>query len=569
VIKLKFTIYIAKFVFWLFNEKKLSKPLIEIMKHFLLFFLLISSSILMAQKESSYLSGNFQNNTNFFLRDSLVGTPSTPQYDYQFIGSETWLNLYYNRAGFDIGVRFDLYKNSNLPNPANSRSFVGLGNAYIRKRFKKMDITVGHIYDQIGTGTIFRAFEERPLAIDNSLLGARVIYDLSDDWRIKVFSGQQKNALDNDLERYPTTYKSAINGASIDGYWSPSDTSDLSFAPGVGIVNRTLDEQTIQQIRANMVTGLPDDRFTPNYNTYAFSLFNTLQYKNFSWYFEGSYKTAEAISDPISSVGYVNKPGSVLYSSFGYSTKGFGLTVQGKRTDYFDFRVTPNETLNRGLITFIPPMTRTNTYRLTARYNAATQFLGEQAAMFDISYAPTRKQSYLLTLSNITDLSGDLLYREAYLEATFKGKRSKWQSTSGLQLQQYNQELYEIKPNAPLVETIVPFTEFIYRINRKHSFRIEAQYMDTDEDLGSWGFALFEYNISPSWSFSVSDMVNTAPTKTDDIVHYPTFFVAYNTGPHRFTGAYVKQVQGVVCTGGVCRFEPAFSGFRLTATSSF
>jgi hypothetical protein len=532
-------------------------------------FFAMSTTLLFGQSEASYLSGNFQNNTNFFMRDSLIGAANTPQYDYQFVGSETWLNLYYNRAGFDIGVRFDVYKNSNLPNPLNSRSFVGIGNGYIRKKFERLDVTVGHIYDQIGTGTIFRAFEERPLAIDNSLLGARLIYKLSDDWQFKAFSGQQKNNLDTDSDRYPETYKSIINGASIEGFWSPSDSSALSFAPGIGVVNRTLDEQTMQLIRANMVSGLPEERFTPNYNTYAFTFFNNLQYKNFSWYLEASYKTPEAISDSASSVGYVNKAGSVVYSSFSYSTKGISVTLQGKRTDYFEFRTTPNETLNRGLVTFIPPMARANTYRLTARYNAATQFLGEQAVMLDLSYSPNRKQNYLLTVSNITDLDGNILYREAYLEAAFKGKKNKWNLTSGLQMQEYNQELYEQKPNVPNVRTVVPFVEFGYRISRTHSFRTELQYMQTEQDFGAWAFALFEYNISPSWSFSVSDMLNTVPTKYDKMKHYPTVFVAYNTGQHRFTAAYVKQVQGVVCTGGVCRLEPAFSGVRVSMTSSF
>jgi hypothetical protein len=539
------------------------------MKHYLLFLLLfISLSLTAQEEETSYLSGNFQNNTNFFMRDSTIGAANTPQYDYQFVGSESWMNLYYNRAGFDIGVRFDLYKNSNLPNPVNSRSLVGIGNAYARKKFNNLDITVGHIYDQIGTGTIFRAFEERPLAIDNSLLGARLIYDFGDNWRIKAFTGQQKGSLDSE-GKYPDTYKSVINGASVEGFWKYSDTSELTLAPGFGILNRTLDEQTMQLIRANIGAGVPDDRFTPSYNSLAATFFNTLQYKKISWYVEASYKTAEAIADAESSVGYVNKPGSVIYSSLGYSTKGLGVTLQGKRTDYFDFRVSPNETLNRGLITFIPPMTRTNTYRLTARYNAATQFLGEQSALLDISYAPSRKQSFTLTLSNITDLNGTLLYREGYLDATFKGKKNKWQSISGLQIQQYNQDLYEQKPGVPMVQTFVPFTEFIYRISRKHSFRAELQYMETHQDYGSWGFALFEYNISPGWSFSVSDMINTVPKKTDKVKHYPVIFVGYNTGPHRFTMAYVKQVEGVVCTGGVCRFEPAFSGVRFTATSSF
>lgn len=540
------------------------------MKHYLLLvsFLCVSITLSAQEEETSYISGNFQNNTNFFMRDSTIGASGTPQYDYQFVGSETWMNLYYNRAGFDIGVRFDIYKNSNLPNPINSRSFVGIGNMYARKKIKGFDITVGHIYDQIGSGTIFRAFEERPLAIDNALLGARVMYDISDDWQIKAFTGQQKGSLDSDGS-YPDTYKSVINGAGVEGYWAPSETSDWSFAPGAGIMNRTLDEQSMQLIRANISSGAPADRFTPSYNTLASTIYNTLQYKKISWYAEASYKTAEAVSDPESSVGYINTDGSVLYSSLGYSTKGFGITLQGKRTEFFDLRTTPNETLNRGLITFIAPMARTNTYRLTARYNAATQFLGEQAAILDVSYSPSRKQSYSLTLSNITNLEGDLLYREGYFDASFKGKKNKWKSISGIQYQVYNQELYEQKPGVENVQSIVPFTEFIYRVSRKHSLRVEAQYMHTEQDFGSWAFGLFEYNISPGWSFSVSDMVNVAPKKGTKIKHYPTLFVGYNTGPHRFTLSYVKQVEGVVCTGGVCRFEPAFSGVRFAATSSF
>ena len=166
-------------------------------------------------------------------------------------------------------------------------------------------------------------------------------------------------------------------------------------------------------------------------------------------------------------------------------------------------------------------------------------------------------------------MDGTLLYREGYFEATFKGKKNKWQSISGIQYQLYNQDLYEQKPGVPNVQSIVPFSEFIYRISQTHSFRIEAQYMKTQQDYGSWAFALFEYNISPGWSLSVSDMVNTVPKKSNHIKHYPTLFVAYNTDAHRFTFAYVKQVEGVVCTGGVCRYEPAFSGIRFNVTSSF
>ena len=40
------------------------------------------------------------------------------------------------------------------------------------------------------------------------------------------------------------------------------------------------------------------------------------------------------------------------------------------------------------------------------------------------------------------------------------------------------------------------------------------------------------------------------PTKTDKI-HYPTLGVVYSNGANRFSLRYVKQVEGVVCSGGI------------------
>jgi hypothetical protein len=36
-----------------------------------------------------------------------------------------------------------------------------------------------------------------------------------------------------------------------------------------------------------------------------------------------------------------------------------------------------------------------------------------------------------------------------------------------------------------------------------------------------------------------------------------------------FGVSYVKQVEGIVCTGGVCRYEPAFNGVRLNLQARF
>jgi hypothetical protein len=36
-----------------------------------------------------------------------------------------------------------------------------------------------------------------------------------------------------------------------------------------------------------------------------------------------------------------------------------------------------------------------------------------------------------------------------------------------------------------------------------------------------------------------------------------------------YTFGYLKQQQGVNCSGGICRLEPAFSGVRFTVSTNF
>ncbi|MBK8557085.1 MAG: hypothetical protein IPL65_15525 [Lewinellaceae bacterium] len=54
-----------------------------------------------------------------------------------------------------------------------------------------------------------------------------------------------------------------------------------------------------------------------------------------------------------------------------------------------------------------------------------------------------------------------------------------------------------------------------------------------------------------------------------DGLHYPTVGVVYTLKATRFSLAYVKQVEGINCAGGICRYEPTFNGVRLQLNSSF
>src|SRR5690606_15582175 len=102
---------------------------------FLCFFGL--ETALLAQ-EQGILSGNLEANGNFFMRDSLIGADNTPQYDNELFGADAWLQLNYSYQGFDVGLRFDMFHNSNLLNPLDSYSDQGIGRWYIHKKINKL-----------------------------------------------------------------------------------------------------------------------------------------------------------------------------------------------------------------------------------------------------------------------------------------------------------------------------------------------------------------------------------------------------------------------------------------------
>lgn len=531
------------------------------------------------------LTGDFETQNSFFIRDPVIGAANTPQYDRQKFGTNNWLTLNYNIMGFDIGIRFDAYYNSNLIDPLDSYSALGLGRWHIRKEIFGLDITAGYFYDQIGNGTIFRAYNERYLPIDNAIVGGRLIYRINENWQAKAFVGQQKK-VEKQVNLFEN-YQPIIAGAAIDGFIPIGEgDNQLTLTPGAGAIRRTLDDVSMNQVATDIGTYNPVDTFTPVYTTYAFSVYNTLVWKGLTWYVEGAYKTEEAVRtlEPV----LENKAGYNIFTTLGYSTKGFSILGQYKRTDHFIFRTSPLQTLTRGMIAYLPPMARQNTYRLSARYNAATQDVGEQAVQLDVTFVPIpKKLTFNFNFSNIAtiDPTADmedgttrnndfgfgseafLLYREANLNSLWKINK-KMKLILGFQFQQYNQERYEQKPGVPMVTTFVPYAEFRLRMKKRKSLRIELSYMHTEQDYGSWAFVLAEFNVK-SFSFWASAMINTMPIRYENVEVFYEFGASYRMKANKFELSYKRQVEGIVCTGGVCRYQPAFNGLQLNVISSF
>jgi hypothetical protein len=231
------------------------------------------------------------------------------------------------------------------------------------------------------------------------------------------------------------------------------------------------------------------------------------------------------------------------------------------------------------MIAYLPPMSRQNTYRLTARYNAATQEVGEEAVQLDVTWVPIpKKLTFNINFSNIMALDtipeavakeeeAKLLYREINGNGTWKINK-KMKLIAGLQFQQYNQDRYEQKPGVPMLTAITPYAEMRFRFKKRRSFRFELSYMHTEQDYGSWAFALAEFSAKKVTLWA-STMVNTLPTQYENIQVFYEFGANYTYHSNRFEIAYKRQVEGIVCTGGVCRYQPAFNGVQLNITSSF
>lgn len=548
-----------------------------------LFLLLSTYALAQEDKNKGEFSGNFQTTNQFYVRDSAIGATTT-QYQREKSSTDAWLQLNYKISGYHFTARFDMFNNSPLLNPQEAYTRSGLNFWAVTKTMDNLDITAGFFYDQFASGMVFRAYEDRNLGLDFAVQGARVRWKPTENTTIKAFTGLQKFRFD----LRPVVLK----GFNAEHNFEIAD--GISTEVGTSFVNRTIDQNTMNVIAATINNYELSNRFIPKYNVYVYNVYNTLRYKNLSLYTEYAYKTPEATVNPFNGLMESHR-GNVLLTSLSYSTKGLGINAMYRYIDRFSFRTSPLENLNLGMIAYLPSITRQNVYRLLARYNAFTQEFGENGLQLDISYKPKSLKKYGTQFNFNTSLATGLnnfkgntinplnhaadsnrYFREFYFEAQHRFTK-KLKMNLGYQNINYNQQLFEAKPGVPYVMVHTVFGEATYKFTKAQSMRFEWQYLSTKGDLGSFVNGQIEYNIAPHYSFSFGDMVNISPGylnkpaggKKFEIVHYWNVFGAYTYKSSRFTAGYIRQVEGVNCTGGVCRVEPAFSGARLTFTTNF
>ena len=143
------------------------------MKH-ILFLLLLAGTAMpnLCAQDKGHLTGGLESNSIYYVKDSKLGDESSVYPDDHF-GSNNYLKLDYIRGKFTAGVQlegfFPALQGYDIGNYGDKKAFLGV--KYVSWQDDNFGFRVGDIFEQFGSGMIFRSFEDRTLGINNSIEG--------------------------------------------------------------------------------------------------------------------------------------------------------------------------------------------------------------------------------------------------------------------------------------------------------------------------------------------------------------------------------------------------------------
>ena len=547
------------------------------------------------------LKGNFQTEGLVGQLDSVIGAT---EYNGPYV-SNSYLDLALSSQYVTAGARLELL-HAPLPGFEDNFAGGGLPNVFVTGRYKWFEATVGNVYDQFGSGLIFRAYEDRPLGVDNSLRGARFVLTPYKGIRFKALGGMQRKYFNYGMDNaFGFDFsQGAVMGAdlelNIDEWSKAMQEGGYNLLFGASYVSKYDPDEVIQ----------PSPLYKLNLPQFVGAGDVRLRFQKGGWnaLVEYAYKA----NDPSADNGYIYKPGTAAMMSLSYSERGMSFLLQAKRSENMSFRSDRTGSGIGGFINHMPAFSMTHTYALAAMYPYATQYgtpsaRGEWAFQAEARYTFKRKTtmggkygtSFRLNGTYIRGIKADPIevnatgtlqgtngytspffamgddtyYLDVHLE--FAKKITKTFSMTALYMfQQYNQAVVEGHgfessfkgaKVADIVNSHIAIAELKYKPSKNIGMRGELQYLFTRQDRGQWVYALYEISLFQQAMIEVSDLYNIDETKQ----HYYKVAASYNWGTHRVQLAYGRTRAGYNCSGGVCRYVPASKGLSLSYSVSF
>lgn len=526
-----------------------------------------------------HVTGNIQLDGQISHADSVIGAADVPEK----LLMNARADILYTNGNFSAGLRFEAYQNPMLGFNSKYQG-QGIANYFAAYNGDKLSVTMGNFYEQFGSGMILRAYEDRYLGVDNSLLGLNVTLRPIEGVTLKALAGKQRYYWE-----YGNGIVRGIDGeVNFNSIIKSMAESKFRLTMGAGFVSKYEPDQTISY------TGNSAFRLKLPLNVGAGAIRADINYGNWSLQAEYAHKG----QDPSIMNEFIYREGDALMLNATYSQKGFSANLQAKRVDNMSFKSVRTESGEMLYINYIPAITKQHTYAFLSMYPYATQTTGEMGLQADVMYK-IKKETLLggkygtdihLNGAIITGIdtnriggdgtlgytsdwfkTGDLYYADASLEVAKKlSSKLKLTCTYGYQI--FNPIVEGHEGN--LHHNHILVGDLTWKIDKKNVLRFEAEWMGSDSKYdkniddkrcGDWIMGLVEYNFTSAWFVSVSDQY----AYRDGVGNYYNISVGYNHGATRMQLGYGKQREGLLCIGGVCRQVPASNGLTFSLTTSF
>ncbi|MBO7322032.1 MAG: hypothetical protein J6U51_00395 [Bacteroidales bacterium] len=513
----------------------------------------LSSFALFAQDDKGQFSASYETNTTYYLKDDAVKA-ITPD---GRMGSNNYLKFDYTKGGFSIGGQLEAY----LPpiigyfgGPTGEQgSMFYRYDVYASFVRKGWDIRFGSLYEQFGSGILFRTYEDRTLGINNALQGVRVGYTFGDFLTIKGIYGRVR-----DYDKYTN---SMVSGADLNfsiSRLAKMENFELTVAASV------LDKY-------ESYGAFADESLKPH--TLGYSARLQMGYEGFQ--LSGEYVSRQA--DPAFYNHHDTTGTQSIQVDFGYSGNGFGGLVSFRKLQnpfFQGLRDQQENLLSYTYINYVPALTQQHTYSL-ATMNPYTPQADELGGQVDLFYNFKKNTAiggkkgmkihgnFSTYYGGVYDMytgaygASELLFRDLTLDV------ERWFGKDLKMILYYTWQTFNPKTTGKdtrLWNSHTVVADLTYKINRKNSVRLELQHLYTKEDHKNWAAALIEYNLAPRWSITVQDMWNYGDTKH----HYINGSVSYSYNKVRCALNAGRFKEGYLCSGGVCRMTPAYTGFNLS-----
>jgi hypothetical protein len=461
---------------------------------------------------------------------------------------ENWLNADYTRGPVTAGLRYVAFS---PPDPAvfdQGPDSHGIDFAYGELNTRRVQVRGGSFYALFGRGLALRAYENRPLRVDNNLLGGRATGTLPGG-EVTAVLGRSVEGNAEDADRGRTE---AIGGVDVE------HRLPLGFTAGGSFVTTEVPSQGTARLEPQRLKAARLGRSVAGVDLYA---------------------EAARVDGPATIAGAAapNVHGHGLYAVATTAVGRLGLLAEYKDYDRLRFDNAAGQSY------ILPPAAlREHQYNLLNRHPHQLDPRDEVGFQLEATYNTERLSSRGMTsfignwsrTRNHDDRQLGNHFDDAYLEVQQELGNDNL-AIAGLS---YQRSFDSPETPDPLLTLLTPLADVRFRIGERYGLHLQLEHQHTRADrLGEFDteFVVVEWSRSPDLTASfLAEVTNKSEVQLASQGERDTRFFAGEVSYHfreqheitLFGGA---RNAGFVCVGGVCRYEPAFDGAELRLVTRF